>query len=181
QQELKKAAATAEAATKRIEDSLHHLKSTSLETGKALVGAFGFTLSIEGIIRAFETLHEKTIEEERSLAQLNATLRATGNAAGFTAKGLEELSDSLRIKTVFDDDAIRQAETALLRFRGISHDTFEEAIRLAPDLATVLGVSLPQAATTLGRALTDPAAKLRELRDAGVRLSERDINLASQL
>ena len=114
--------------------------------------AVGVGIGISTLLDVVTALGAKTIDGERSLNALNATLRATGNAAGFTAGQLEELAGELQDATVFDDDAIRKAETALLRFRTVQGDVFRDAMRLAPDLAASLGADLPAAAQMLGKA-----------------------------
>src|SRR5689334_21746378 len=181
QGDMGRAAAIAEREAKRIEKAIEGGKDQLVSFGGTLLGAFGITLGLDGLLRGFEALKDKTIEEERSLAQLNATLQATGHSAGLTAKDLAELGSSVEHSTVFDDDSIRRAETALLRFRAVQGDTFREALRLVPDLATALGTDLPSAATALGRAFTDPERGLRALKAAGLSLTEQQVDLIARM
>lgn len=143
--------------------------------------AVGVTLGVGALVQAVSALGAKTIDGERSLNALNATIRATGNAAGLTATQLEDLGSQIQESTVFDDDAIRKAETALLRFRTVQGDVFRDAIKLAPDLAVALNTDLPTAAGALGKALTDPENGMRALRAAGISLSEQQKDLAARL
>lgn len=175
-----KASKTAEENSKKIQKSVEEIKNKTSEVGKALLGAFGVSLGIEGLIHGFESLLEKTIESERSINQFNAVLRATGSAAGLTAEKLENIGKAIQGRSVFDDDEIRNATTALLRFRTIQGDTFTELLRRAPDVASALGVDLVTAVQTLGRAATDPATGLKQLRAAGIFLSEEQIDLAAR-
>jgi hypothetical protein len=181
QADLGKAAAVAAAQAKKIERSIDDLKKSTLDFGRTALAAFGISLGAEGIIRAFESVKDATIAEERSLNQLQAVLTATGNAAGLTAQQLKSIGSGIQSKSIFDDDAIRQAEVALLRFRSVQGDVFKQAIQLTPDVATVLGTDLPTAAQALGRALTDPETGMRALRAAGINLSEQQKDLAARL
>lgn len=172
-----------EAAFGRI-DSLAKRSAAGIKTAYSTLGtvgaAVGVTLGISALANVVSTLAAKTIDGERSLNQLNATLRATGSAAGLTARELEDLGDEIQGSTIFDDDAIRKAETALLRFRTVQGDVFRDAIRLAPDLAAALSTDLPSAATALGKALTDPEGGMKALKSAGIALSEQQKDLAAR-
>lgn len=180
QADLGKAAAVAAQQAKRIERSMEDLKHRALDLGKTAIGALGFTLGAEGLVRAFEAIGEKALEEERSLNQLNAALIATGSAAGLTAQQLNALNSSVQSKSIFDDDAIRKAEVALLRFRTVQGDVFKQAIALTPDLASAMGSDLPAAAQVLGRALSEPGASIRQLKALGIELSQQQIDLAQR-
>ncbi len=167
-----------EKAAKRAEQALERNTEKAKEWGRSLLAAGGFVLGFEGIIKAVEAISEKTIEGERSIAALNATLQATGHSAGLTAAKLEELNSSIQEKSIFDDDGIRKAQVALLRYREIQGQTFQEALKLVPDLATAMGSDLPAAAQALGRALTDPETGMKALRAVGIFLSESQKDLA---
>jgi hypothetical protein len=77
--------------TKQVDEGTAKLK----EWGRALIGAFGISLGVEGIIRGFEAVKDKAIEGERSISNLRATLQATGQAAGLTFSQLEHLNTEL--------------------------------------------------------------------------------------
>jgi len=172
-----------EAAFARI-DGLAKRSADGIRTAYSTLGtvgaAVGIGIGLNSIANALTAIGSKTIDGERSLNALNATLRATGNAAGLTAGQLEDLGSEIQNSTVFDDDAIRKAETALLRFRTVQGDVFRDAIRLAPDLAAALGSDLPSAATALGKALSDPEGGMKALKTAGIALSEQQKDLAAR-
>lgn len=170
QRELSSVVRNAQAAGTQIKTAF------SKVTGALSLVGIGFSA---GAI--FDTLRTKTEEAERSVAQLNATLRLTGSSAGFTAKQIEKIGKEIEQTSVFDDDAIRAAATSLLRFRSIQGDTFRDLLRLAPDAATVLGTTLPDAAEKLARAFTDPSRGLRAFKAIGFEISEQQIDLAARL
>lgn len=146
-----------------------------------LKGVLAGALSVGSIVQFGRAIMDSTLEAERSTALLGATLRSTGYAAGLTARDVEGLVSELSKVSGFDDDPIREGTVALLRFREVSGDTFKEASRLAVDLAVSLGRDLPSAFTAVGKALQNPATGMKGLRDAGVRLSEGQQELAQKL
>ena len=146
-----------------------------LRRGFAALAAAG------GIGAVFADAVRRATEAERALNRLNATLRATGHSAGLTSVDVQALSRQLARASVFDDDDILSALNALLRFRDVQGQVFRDAARLLPDVASGLGVDLPQAAIALGRALAEPGEGLRALQQAGVRLNESQVQLAKHL
>lgn len=166
--------------SKKIESQLAGLNSQVKAFGITALAAFGVPIGVGELVSVLGSIKDKTAEGERSLNQLNAVLKATGNAAGLTAKDLAEIGKGVESKSIFDDDAIRAAETALLRFRSVQGQVFRDAIALAPDLASALGVDLPTAAQALGRALTDPEHGMKALKAAGVALSDQQKDLAAR-
>lgn len=151
---------------------------------KSIKGAFalvGLDIGMSALVGAFTTIKSAATDEQRSLNQLTTALQTTGHAAGLTAEQLEKMAGSIQGRTIFDDDEIRKAETALLRFRTITGETFGEVLKLGPDVATVMGVDLPQAMALMGRAIIDPARGLRVFKEAGVSLREEQIALAQRL
>lgn len=138
-------------------------------------------LAAGGVAGGLMAITSSAIEAERSINRMNAVLRSTGHAAGLTRKDLEGLASELRGSTVFDDDQIREGINSLLRFQDVQGDTFKQATRLAVDLASAMGTSLPDAFQKVGRALSDPERGLRALRDAGVFLNQTQAETAKQL
>jgi hypothetical protein len=147
-----------------------------LERGLATIS--GGALTVGGLVTAFDAIKSATIESEQSMLQLDAALKATQGSAGLTTSDLQEMARAIKASTVFSTEDITKAETALLRFRDIRKDVFDEAMRQVPDLAAALGTSLPEAAQKLGRALEDPTKGLRALREAGVFLDETQLALS---
>ncbi len=142
---------------------------------RAALSGIGGVLSLGALVSLASKIASATIDAERSSARLDAALQATGHAAGVTRGEIEALADELKIKTPFDDDEVRKGMASLLRFRDIQGAVFKDAARLAPDLAVALDVGLTDAYQRLGRALQDPATGLRGLRDAGLKLSESQL------
>lgn len=98
-------------------------------------------------------------EAERVQLRLEAVLRATGNAAGVTAKQIEEFADKLAKNSLFDDEQIKEAAAALATFQSVAGPAFTKTIESAADLSAVFGGDLKTNTETLGRVLESIAAK----------------------
>lgn len=181
QSDLGKAAAAAEQHARRIDRALQDVQKSAIGLGKELLGAFGVATSAGALIALFEDIKTKAAESERSVAQLAATLQATGGAAGLTAQDLKELGDAVKGTSIFSDEDIRKAEAALLRFRTIQKGVFEDALKASADLAAAQGIGLQEAAQLVGRFLNAPTTAVRGLRAAGIQLSQSQLDLAQRL
>lgn len=138
----------------------------------ALGGAFGLTLGIASLASASRYFIGAAGESYDAAARLDAILRATGNAAGFTAEEISELAVAMQSRTTFGDEAITNAASKLLTFKSIVGDTFKETLSLSADLAATGFGSIDSAAIQLGKALEDPIRGMGALRRVGVSFSE---------
>lgn len=154
--------------------ALGRLKSLALG---AVAGFAGFA-SVERIVAG--TLAE-VMAFEKSQANLQAVLRATGNAAGLTAEQINRMTDQLERATLFDDAQIRQAASVLLTFRNVSGEAFGRALSLATDLAALMGGDLQGATLQLGKALQSPAEGLAALRRSGISFSDQQQKVIQSL
>jgi len=123
---------------------------------------------------------KETTEAAEGHARLEAQLRATGGAAGFTVDELEDMARELQRVTKIEDDEIRDAQSTLLKFTSITGEEYKKATALALDYSRVTGGDASSAAQTLGQALEDPIAGFGKLRKAGVMLSDEEESLAKQ-
>lgn len=175
--EAKQAGAAVGDAFKRAEREAESAESVFGRVQSTLAGAF----SVGAIVQFGRAIAASTIEAERSTALLNSTLRATGFAAGLSGQQVEGLVQELAGISTYDDDPIRQGVSTLLRFKEVSGDTFREASKLALDLASATGKDLPSAFLAVGKALQDPVGGMKALREAGVKLSEGQQNIAEKM
>jgi lambda family phage tail tape measure protein len=146
-----------------------------------VVGKLAGIASLAGLQQTLSAVHGAALEAEKSQLLLSGALKSTGYAAGLTKKEVEGLVQELTNSSNFDDESLRSAAAALLRFRDIQGDTFRETLRLAPDVAAALGTDIVDAARQLGRAVNDPATGMRGLKSAGIALNETQIELAKKL
>jgi len=109
---------------------------------------------------------------ERQQLQMQALIKATGGAAGLSAKGLDEFARSLAQDTLASPAGVRDAINVMLTFKSVSGDTFKDSIRLSQDLASVMRTDVKSASQQLAKALEDPAKNLSTLSRSGVTFTE---------
>jgi hypothetical protein len=122
-------------------------------------------------VKAFDTKAFDT--QQKAIAQVEAGLISTGQAAGFTSKELQKMASDLQAKTLFGDEVILKDATAqLLTFTNISGEQFARTQKAALNLATRLDGDLKSASIQLGKALNDPVANLSALSRSGIQFSK---------
>ncbi len=138
---------------------------------RGLTNKFANLLSVFGAgfaIREWAILMSDAGDAE---ARLNAVLKSTGDASGYTAAGLESMAEALEAHSEYSHVAIENAQALALTFSGISHATFPAFIKAALDMASVTGTDLNGAVERLGRALQDPREGMMLLHREGIVLS----------
>lgn len=147
---------------------------------RGLGGAFsvlqiGVAASAAAIVGAGAVVRDfagAAMEAERANVELEAVLRASGNAAGITAEAIRMNATELQKLTGTSDEALLHAQSLFLTFRNIGGESFREVTELAQDMSIVFGQDLSSSAMTLGKALNDPIAGVTALRRVGVQLSD---------
>lgn len=138
------------------------------KVGKSL--SMNLTAPLAGLaalsVKAFDT-------QAKAVAQVEAGLRSTGNAVGYTSEQLQKMASALQSNSLFGDEEILQGATAqLLTFTNIAGEQFAKTQKIALDLATRLDGDLKSSSIMLGKALNDPVANLSALSRAGIQFSE---------
>lgn len=139
----------------------------------ALTGAVAAT--------AFTVFIRETAQAEKEQAQLTAVLRSTGEAAGYSREKLNAMADAMSMTSTVSSGEINQAQTTLLAFTGIAGEQFPKALQAAIDMAARTGMSVVQAAETIGRALDVPSQGLTSLSKQGFRFTDDQKKLAERL
>lgn len=129
-----------------------------------IAGAIGVPIGFAALTRA---IIRETVEAEQSQRRLEQAIVATGRAGRIAAPQVNALADSLRQTSTFDDGPIRDAVTALLRFRNIGEQILPQATQAIVDLAAASGGDLQSAARRVGIALNDPIRGLALLKREG--------------
>lgn len=111
--------------------------------------------------------------QEKAEAQLAATIKSTGSAAGVTAKEMREYAGSLQGLTTFGDEAIIGAESLLLTFTNIGGPVIKQATATVLDMSQALGQDLKSSSVQLGKALNDPILGITALSRVGVSFTEQ--------
>lgn len=118
-----------------------------------------------------------TVDAQASLAQLQATLKSTGGAAGFTLPELEKMSEEMSRLSVFSDEAVRGGLSRLLTYTGIQGPMFKEAARATLDFASALRIDVNSAAERVGNALQYPTEAINSLTKQGFRFTSEQKRL----
>lgn len=138
--------------------------SKAFMVGVAAAGAATVAFGVASV-KAFE-------ESQNAIAQTEAVLKSTGNAAGVTAEQVTKLATSLQKQTKFSDEDVRSAENLLLTFTSIGKDIFPDATKTVLDMSTALGQDLKSSSVQLGKALQDPINGITALRRVGVNFTD---------
>ncbi len=112
--------------------------------------------------------------------RLEALIKATGGAAGLTARDIERMSERITGAVGGTEKEIEDAAAVLLTFRSIAGETFERTIRVAKDLAAVFQTGLRSGIVQLGKALEDPVRGLTALREVGVSFTDAQKEMVDQ-
>lgn len=125
--------------------------------------ALGRGIAVATAIASWAEIVRATGEAEKASARLEATIRATGNAAKLSRAELSAMAEEMARSTMFDDEAVTNAQAQLMKFGGISGDVFRRTMAAAADLAAFLGTDLSDAAHVLGNAVNSPTEALGRL------------------
>lgn len=121
-------------------------------------------------------------KQAKAIAQVEAGIKSTGQAAGFTSDELQKMASDLQKKTIFgDEDILKDATAQLLTFTNITGEQFERTQEAALDLATRLDGDLKSASIQLGKALNDPVANLSALSRSGIQFSKSQKEVINSL
>ena len=122
-------------------------------------------------------------KQAKAIAQVEAGIKSTGGAAGFTSKQLQKMASELQGKTLFGDEDILQNATAqLLTFTNIAGEQFARTQVAVTNLATKsFKGDLKSASIQLGKALNDPIANLTALSRAGIQFSDEQKEVIKSL
>lgn len=171
---MDQAGRAAKRSSKEMTDAANQAASAWSALGPIAAGAVaGF--SVASIFGRFVT---ETKNAEREQAQLGAVLRSTGESAGFNRDQLNSMAGALEKVSTFSGGDINQAQTTLLAFTGVIGNQFNRALQSAADMAARTGVSVKDAAETIGRALDVPSQGLTALSKQGFRFTEEQKNMA---
>lgn len=121
-------------------------------------------------------------EQEAAETKLAAVIKATGGAAGFTAKELYDYAGQLQNVTTYGDEVTISAMAMLSTFKKIKGDSFKRATVAAQDMAAAIDtISFDSAMMQIGKALNDPIKGLGSLSRAGVQFSKSQKKMIASL
>jgi len=143
------------------------------KSGVATFAAIG--ASVVAVKKAFDFAKESLEafnKQQKAVAKLNAVLKATGRAAGFTSKQLQEQARDLQQITTFGDETIINMQALLATFKQINGVNFQRAQKAILDMSAVLDQDLKSGAIQVGKALNDPVKGITALSRVGVSFTQ---------
>ncbi len=132
-------------------------------------------------IVAVKAATEAFVRQEQAIFQLEARLRSTGGAAGFSSDQLQGMARAIQKMTAFGDEAVIEMQSLLLTFTKIRGPIFKDAQMAVLNVATAMGIDLRSAAVQVGKALNDPVGQMSALSRQGIILSDSQKKLIKQL
>jgi phage-related protein len=126
---------------------------------------------VSGITDIAKNSFAAAVDAERSFSQLEAVIESTGMMAGWSAEEVDQLANELSAasgRSVFGDEAIRDAQSILLTFTQIQGTNFATATESILDMSQALGMDLNSASMMVGKALNDPIKGMAALSRSGV-------------
>lgn len=136
----------------------------------------GIVAGVGGVIA--KNLVDAAYESQKVMAQTEAIIKATGGAAGKTAKQVALMSEQLSMQVGVDDEVIQKSANLLLTFKqvqnvaGQGNQIFDRAMLSVLDLGNVFG-STDSAAMQLGKALSNPVKGVGALARAGINFTQQ--------
>lgn len=164
------------AGAKRAQVEAGRLSTKLASTLASSVAGFfnPITAGLTGLVSssfALDSMIRSAREAQQTELRLAAILKATGNAAGFSAEQLGAYASELQVVTNFGDDETKAAMALLATNTNITGQAFKDATRLAQDLAVAMDTDLNAAIRLVGKALADPERGLTALRRAGIQFT----------
>lgn len=169
--------------TTGVDQSITQMTGNATVAGDNMRRAFNFGAVVAGfqvLGQGINAVVAEANESERSFANLQAAVTATGGASGYTATQLSAMAGELSALTAIDDEAIQDGQAMLVTFKNIGQDVFPLATRAMLDMATAMsGGTQPSAealrgtSIQLGKALNDPIAGISALSRVGVSFTEQ--------
>lgn len=186
--ELDKIGATAQQQGARGAEGVRQIDSAVAGLGRQAASARNLVLGLvagflgfQGVSSLIRGVIENTQRQEQALAQLEARVRSTGGAAGFSAAELAKMAGGLQQITTFGDEAVMEMQALLLTFTNIAGPQFTRTQQAVADMATAMGQDLKSAALQVGKALNDPVGALSSLTRSGVQFSQEQQTVIRRL
>jgi hypothetical protein len=156
------------------------VKGAATATFRAIkVGAVAAGVALAGLVVVGKKMFDQYQLAAQANAKVNAILKATGFAAGFTSGEIDKQAKSLEMLTGTNKNVIKSAQGILLTFKNIKGDQFKEATLASLDMAAALKKSgqdtetVEQNMIQVGKALNDPIKGYTALNRVGITFSKQ--------
>ena len=154
---------------------------TTLSTILKSTGGLGGALALTGAGIGLAVFTQQLVkgigvasDTEVSMKTLEAQIRATGGAAGYTANQLDLMARSIARNTLDSTESVRKSIQSLLSYTNISSTMFEDVVRKSQDLAIVTSKSTRTVVSQLGKVLDDPINNLEALKELRLKIAPEE-------
>ena len=141
-------------------ETLHTMKAGLLEIG----GALGIAFGVDQIVDFGKESIKAFVEAEKNAHDLEFAIRNIGGENGSAVDKLLKQSEELQKASIFSDDDIQKAQTALVQY-GLTSDQVEKLVPHILDLATAQGEDL---ATATDKVIKGIGGQTKGLKTAGI-------------
>jgi hypothetical protein len=177
-----KAGQAAEAQTNKLSASSLVAQSSIGRYAAAFANPTTAALAFGAAMVAVGVKSVQAAEEARlSIVKLELIYRNSGKNIGLTLKELEADIQSLAASSRFDDEDIRAGAIEFVKFGNIANNVLKSIMQTSVQYAAFTGTNVVQAASAMARAMADPEAASRLLKNAGVALTNTEQKYISTL
>lgn len=148
------------------------------KTGLLGIGALQATIATFATVGFAASATNSAVDFNRAVAQLNATLSSTKDAAGTTSEQVNQLADSIQKNdaifkgTTISGAALLASFQQIQNVAGQGNDIFNRTLDVAASVSNVFGKDMTTAITQVGRALENPQTGMQALSRSGITLDE---------
>ena len=153
-------------------------KRMAMGLGVVGVAVAGVGLAVKGLVKEWVELAN---EQEAVEKRLTTVVKATGEAAGLSAKQMIDMAGAMQKITTVGDETIIAGQAVLATFKKIRGDGFERATMAALDMSEVMQTDLQSSIVMIGKALNDPIANLSAMSRAGVQFTKDQKDMVKTL
>ena len=147
----------------------------SLQTITSIGGAYAtLSAAISKVASTASALVSEYAAGAKQTITMQAAVKSMGTQMGVTTKDVFELANSLKQVTTYDNDTLIGVQQLLVATKSLSKDGLKQATEASLDLATAMGTDAKSAASSLARALADPADNMRALRSANIQFTDAE-------
>ena len=165
---MKKVEATSKQSAQTVKKEFQSSADSIKQGATQIAGALGIAFGVHKIIEFGKESVKAFTEAEENANKLKFAVQKIGGEGTLAFKKLIEQSEKLQKATIFSDDSIQQAQTALATF-GLTSDQIEALIPKIADMASATGTDLVSATQ---KAIQGINGQTRGLKEVGIQFAD---------
>lgn len=148
-------------------------QTISNNLAKAFTAA-AIVAGVKKLVDGAKELINEYAEAEKVALRLQKVWDNVGATTGKSYDEIMKYADAIEKSTYFTSEAVEESALLLAATESLTEDGFERALNVSADLAAALGEDMTAAASTLAKALEDPASALTRLKSIGVTFTDEE-------